>query len=479
MQRRRAPRRDDGRESWFVGDAGRQAQARAAPEEARPVRWRDGVKARSSHDDAGRDRGEVEDVPASQSSQLTIDEARLWSRVQRLATVGAVPEHLGGGLDRPSFGDAHAEATRLVARWMLEAGLDVTLDETGNLVGLLRGREPDLPAVGVGSHLDTVPHGGAFDGALGVLAALEAVATLVEVGERPRKSIAVVAFADEEGNTFGVGVLSAQLWTGEITGKQITELVDAGGRSLPDRVAEFDVGLRIAPRPELAVYLEAHVEQGPQMERWGGRAAAVTTIVGIARATVRFVGKANHSGTTPMEQRHDAACAGSQLVLDVRDMARAGGGALVGNVGVFEIAPGATNVVPGSARLRIEFRSPDLRLLEDAMRAVEARARDIAETNHVDVEIEPWHVAKPVDLDPAIVRTVQDALCDAGLPAHTMPSWAGHDAKVMARHMPTGMLFVPSVDGISHAPDERTKPEDCSLAAEVLVHALRRLARSD
>lgn len=416
------------------------------------------------------------DFSDDRSRTSFIDAERLWSRLQQLARIGAAPASDGGGIVRPAFSGAHAEAVRIVAGWMREAELDVGLDETGNLFGVLAGSDASAEAIGVGSHLDTVPHGGAFDGSLGVLAGLEAVHALVARGWRPRRPIAVLGFADEEGNTFGIGVLSAQLWTEEIGPGRHHELVDEEGRTLIDRVAAFDSGdLPTVARPHLAAYVEAHVEQGPVLDRRGWRAAAVESIVGIARATVIFHGIANHAGTTPMEMRRDATWAAAELVLEVRDLALATEGRAVGTVGLFEVSPGVTNVVPGSVRLRVELRSPEAELLDELARGVEQAVRASAERYGLSSTVEPWHVAPPVAMDRTVAGAVQYALSASGLPVRTMPSWAGHDAKVMARHMPTGMVFVPSIGGISHAPDEATDPGDCAVAAQVLAETLLRL----
>lgn len=387
-----------------------------------------------------------------------------------------MPADAGGGVTRIAWSPAHAEAVALVAAWMRDAGLEVGLDATGNLIGTLPGREPGLPAIALGSHLDTVPHGGALDGALGVLAALEATQTLAERGERLHRSLAVLAFADEEGNRFGIGVLSAQLWNGEIPPERYGDVRDAGGRSLADVIADFAVpGVRRVERPAIAAYLEAHVEQGPLLDRDGRPAAAVTSIVGIARTTVRFRGEANHAGTTPMALRRDAGWGAAELALAVRDLGLAAGGRAVATVGVLELQPGATNVVPGVASLRIELRSPDEALLAELRGAVEREARAAADRNGLDVGLEPWHHAPAVPMDPTVLRATVGALADAGVPEHAMPSWAGHDAKVLARRLPVGMVFVPSIGGVSHSPHEETLPEHCALAAELLLRAARRV----
>lgn len=408
---------------------------------------------------------------------MKIDGARLWDRIQQLAQVGAVPE---GGIVRPAYGPAHAAAVALVASWMREAGLAPGLDDTGTLISVLPGEQPDLGAIGLGSHLDTVPHGGAFDGALGVLAALEVVQTLREAGVVPRRPLAVLGFADEEGNTFGIGVLSAQLWIGEIPPERYGDIRDRDGRGLDDYLARFVVeGVPRVHRPDLAAYLELHVEQGPLLDREGRVAAAVEGIVGIARSTVTFTGEANHSGTTPMALRRDALWGAAELALAVRDLGRASDGRAVTTVGVFEVQPGATNVIPGSVRMRVELRAADEDLLTRLREQVATLAHEAAARHALQVALEPWHHAPAVPMHPLPLRATLEALADTGLPTASMPSWAGHDAKVLARALPVGMLFVPSKGGYSHSPLEDTAREHCAAGAQALLHAALRLAADE
>lgn len=405
---------------------------------------------------------------------MIVNERRLWDRLERLGRVGAVDE---GGIVRPAYGRAHADAVALVAGWARAAGLEPGLDATGNLIATLPGKEPTLGAVGLGSHLDTVPHGGRFDGALGVVAALEVAQTLREAGVTPRRSLAVLGFADEEGNNFGIGVLSAQLWIGEIGPDRYAEIVDREGRGLDRYLADFDVpGLAHVQRPDLAAYLELHVEQGPVLDTDGGVAAAVTAIVGISRTTVVVRGEANHAGTTPMSMRKDALWGGAELALAVRDLGLEADGEAVTTVGVFEVGPGATNVVPGEVRLRVEMRGPDETHLATLRQRVEELAHEAAARHGLSVTLDPWHHAPAVPMHPTPLRATQRALVDAGLPERSMPSWAGHDAKVLARRIPTGMLFVPSRGGYSHSPLEYTGAADCAAGAQALLHAALRLA---
>lgn len=427
-------------------------------------------------DERMTDRDGAAVVADRRQRATVVDGDRLWKRLQALAAIGRSDEP-GGGIHRAAYGADHARAARLVAGWMRDAGLQVGMDAAGSLIGTLPGTRPELPALALGSHLDTVPHGGAFDGALGVLAALEAVQTLAQSGEPLERSLVVIGFADEEGNAFSIGVLSAQLWIGEVTLEDAASIVDRDGRTLADTLAAYRIDeVPRIERPSLAGYLEAHVEQGPVLDASGASAAAVEAIVGIARSTVTIVGEANHAGTTPMRSRKDAAWPAADIVTAVRSMALATDERLVATVGVVEVHPGATNVVPGRSTLRIEVRSADDAALDRFMRDVEALAARLAASYAMSIDVGPWHLAPPVPMDPMMTDAVRGAIADAGEEVRSMPSWAGHDAKVMARSVPVGMVFVPSVGGVSHAPGEVTLEEHCVLAAEILLHAAKRVA---
>lgn len=432
---------------------------------------------------------------------MKVNGLRLWERLERLRTIGADPR---GGVTRPGFGPEHAEAVRQVYDWMAEAGLKAGVDSTGNLIGLLPGGEtagpaPTRPAgpargrsmarlggrrgvgaIALGSHLDTVPQGGAYDGALGVLAALEVAQTLAERGRRLRHPLAVIGFADEEGNNFGIGCLSAQLYTGEIPPERFGTVQDRSGRTLQSVIDGFGgAGLPVMDRPELAAFLELHIEQGPILDAENRPAAAVEAIVGISRTTVLFRGEANHAGTTPMRMRRDALWGGTELALFVKELGLSTRGKAVTTVGLFEVRPGATNVIPGEVEMRIEMRTADEGLMERLRGRIEERAPELAARYGLEVALNPWHHAPAIPMHPAVVASARTAMSDAGVPEFSMPSWAGHDAKVLARHLPTGMLFVPSQGGWSHSPLENTSRESCEVGAQLLLHAALRLDESN
>jgi acetylornithine deacetylase/succinyl-diaminopimelate desuccinylase-like protein len=349
---------------------------------------------------------------------------RVLERLDRLYAIGGGPgaNRLGGTAEED-------EAHELVAGWMREAGLEVEVDGAGNLFGRLRGRRPELPEVWTGSHLDSVPRGGRFDGALGVVGGLEAVERL---GERDR-TLVVVAFRDEEGCT-GPGC--------------------RGSRSLCSG--------RLDPLP--AAFVELHVEQGPQLEEAGAPLGVVTGIAATARAEVVFEGREGHAGTTPMLRRDDAVVAAAELVLRLRDAAAAVDGA-VATVGQFAVEPGASNVIPSRVALSVDVRAPDDERLEQVAAVVPAELR---RTNAVAMAAAPR-------------AALLDQLTARGLPAVELASGAGHDAGVLAAAgVPAAMLFVRSLNGgISHSPDEHSADEDVGLAVDVLTGALDRLASTE
>ena len=342
---------------------------------------------------------------------------RVFDRLDEVYAIGG-----GEGANRVGGTAEEDEAHRLAAGWMRDAGLQVDADSAGNLVGRLPGSRPDLPEVWTGSHLDTVPCGGRFDGALGVVAGIEAVAAL---GPRAR-TLAVVAFRDEERGCHGS-----------------RRLVRSGAR-LP------------------GAFVETHVEQGPVLERAGAPLGVVTSVVGIARGEVTFEGRAGHAGTTPMDTRADALCMAAEFVLRLRDSARAVEGAAA-TVGRLDVEPGAANVIPARVRLTYDVRAPDRERLDRVLAAVPEP---------------PSYRTEPVSLAGEPFDGLREELERAGVPAVELASGAGHDAAILAAAgVPTAMLFVRSLnDGASHSPDEESSPEDVALAIDVLTGALARLA---
>jgi hydantoinase/carbamoylase family amidase len=394
---------------------------------------------------------------------------RVTERLNVLAGIGRDPR---GGLSRFAYTPEHAEACRLVAGWMQDAGLTASVDTAGNVIGVGPGTGPALAA---GSHLDTVPMGGRLDGALGVVAAIECAQALRDAGAALRHRFAVLGFADEEGNTFGIGCLTARAVVGELPLERMHAIRHRDGRTLAECVATWDCGLPRGEAPPLAAYLELHIEQGPRLEAEGVELAAATAIAGISRSTITFEGQANHAGTTPMTMRRDALWGAAAMVLETRRLAMEAAGDAVGTVGRLDVEPGGTNVVPGLARVRVELRSGDETRLGALRRDVEAVARDLADHYTLSVTISPWDHIPGQPLDARVAAALLDAAALRGRRAIRMPSWAGHDAKILAPHVPAGLLFVPSRRGISHAPNEDTDAGDLAAGAQGLLDAVRLL----
>jgi beta-ureidopropionase / N-carbamoyl-L-amino-acid hydrolase len=396
-----------------------------------------------------------------------LDGARLLSDLDHLATIGADP---AGGVSRVAYSPADIEARGWVRDAMLELGMDVRRDEALNLIGRYPGREAGLKPLALGSHTDTVPSGGQFDGALGVVAALACVRALRDAGVHLRHPVEVIDFAAEEA-TLGTPTLGSLAMTGSLTRDALTRPA-WDGRPAADHLRAAGLDARalaraVRPRRVLAAYLELHVEQGRVLEAAGIPIGVVEGIVGIRRFAITFAGQANHAGTTPMADRRDALVMAAPFVLGVRDIAVAAG--VVGTVGVLRVQPGVPSIIPGLVELEAEIRGLD----EAALDRVEARLGEVAEG--AGGELRRTTVKQGVRSDPALTEAVE-AACEAlGLTRRRMASGAGHDAMVIGRLIPQAMIFVPSRGGVSHAPEEFTPPERCVDGGRVLLGALLEL----
>lgn len=399
---------------------------------------------------------------------LKVSPRRLRERIEQLGAIGRDP---AGGLTRLPFTPAHVEAVRQSAQMMREAGLDAGVDEFGNLIGQQAGRQD--AALLAGSHLDTVPQGGIFDGALGVVAAIECAQVLHDAGRPLQHGLAIMAFADEEGHAFGVGTMSSRALVGELGRSRLAQLRDDTGRSVDDYLRTRAHGLPVASVPaHVGAYVELHIEQGPGLEQMGRTVAAVESITGILRAPAVIEGRAAHAGTTPMPGRADALVGAAELVLAVRELALSERDRAVGTVGRVHVQPGATNVIPGRVELTVELRSPDTNVLERLRGAVEGRAAEIARLHSLTVTCGTWDRSPPVPLDPQVRDTILRAIERCDHPPLTLASWAGHDAGVLSRYVPAGMIFVVSTGGLSHSPAEHTPWEAVETGAQVLLETL-------
>ncbi|WP_367123886.1 Zn-dependent hydrolase [Streptomyces phytohabitans] len=402
---------------------------------------------------------------------LRVDADRLLTHLDRLRAVGATGD---GGVTRCAFGREDVEGREFVAALMREAGLDVSVDAAANLVGRRPGRLSAAPPLVLGSHLDTVPGGGAYDGAYGVLAAVEVARTLQENGVVLDRPLAVVAFSNEEGTTgtpamFGSRAMAGCTEPGELElpvagqDRTLAEALDAaGGDSRRLGSVRREPG-------SVAAYLELHIEQGPVLTGSGTAIGVVEGISGRLTAEVTVHGQANHAGTTPMTDRQDALLAAAELITRVPLLTGPDGLVRVATVGDCAVSPGAWNVVPGRARLVVDLRDMSEEALVAALGRLRVMADDTAERTGTRIEVAEVQRVSPTPCDPRRQESVRRTADALGLSHVTMPSGAGHDAQWMARVAPTGMIFVPSEGGSSHVPHERTVPADIANGADVLL----------
>jgi N-carbamoyl-L-amino-acid hydrolase len=406
---------------------------------------------------------------------LRVDGDRLLRDLAELSEIGRDP---AGGLSRTAFSPADAQAREWYATKCAAAGLGVELDGLGNMVAGLVSDE-GVPAVWTGSHLDTVPQGGAFDGGLGAVAALECVRRLAESGQRLGRPVRSVVFSDEEGN-YGHLLGSTAMRRG-FSEEELADMTGREGDRLVDALDAFDWarGPRTGPLLDpgrLHAFVELHIEQGPNLEQQGTRIGVVTSIVGLCGGVVRFSGRTDHAGTTPMDARCDALLAAARFISAMPEVARVSGPASVVTTGRVRVEPGGANQVPGLVEVLLDFRDPDREKVAAMERAIGTAASEAASAFGAQATWQPDEVIDPVPLDEGIRELIRRSAADLGLSTTDIPSGAGHDSQNMAQLAPTAMIFVPSRDGRSHSPAEHTADEDVVAGADVLLATLLELA---
>jgi N-carbamoyl-L-amino-acid hydrolase len=410
-------------------------------------------------------------------SHLTINQDRLLADLAALAAIGQTPQ---GGVSRPAMSPNDVAGRAWLRARVEEAGLDFSQDGAGNLSARLPAADPAAPTVLAGSHLDTVPNGGRFDGALGVLAALEVLRTVQEAGLELPVHLEAISFTDEEGSV--LAMLGSRALAGQLTGQHLvhprSDIEDL--RVGLHRLGLAPAGLLAANRDPatLLAFVELHIEQGTRLEEAHSDIGVVTSIVGIRSYWLRFTGEAAHAGTTPMPQRADALWGATDFLHRARALVMEDYTPGVVNCGQLRVQPGAFNIVPGQVDLALEFRHGS----EDQLDAMEAALMVVAESaargHGLELAVESTARVAPAPMSERVMAAVERAAGLLGLRHQRLMSFAGHDTQNLARSVPSGLIFVPSVGGISHNPQENTHPQDLVNGANTLLHTVLALALS-
>lgn len=404
---------------------------------------------------------------------MRIIRERLLASLDDMARIGATPN---GGVTRLALTDEDKTARDLLRSWMEEARYAVRVDDFGNMIGRREG-SADLPPVLLGSHLDTVRAGGRFDGVLGVLGALEVARTLDDHGVTTERPIEIIDWTNEEGARFSPALLGSGAVTGQFEAGYVYDRIDADGHRFEDELRRIGyLGTRENRPVEGSAYLELHIEQGPVLERAGLSVGVVEGIIGDTWIDVAIHGKADHAGPTPMDMRHDALLAASQLIQGVNRIAREEGDPAVGTVGRLNVQPNIINTIPDHVTLVVDVRNLDSARLDGLVERIHALADEIAEEQGVRIGIDRYWTIEPVSFASEIVGAVAASCRELGLEEHRLWSGAGHDAKYAASIWPTAMIFARSRDGLSHAEAEYTAPDDIEAATNVLLGTVARLA---
>ena len=403
-----------------------------------------------------------------QNRDLSIDSDRLMSRINALAEISPIE---GGGNCRLALTDEDMHGRNLLVDWMRECNLEISIDAVGNIIGIWN-IGSGAPVMS-GSHIDTVRTGGRFDGCYGVLAALEVIETCQKAGVTPVRPLAVGIFTDEEGARFAPDMLGSLVYVGGMPLEEALDVIAIDGAKLGDELVRIGYS-GVAPCPGLVphAFVELHIEQGPMLEANGVRIGAVTSVQGISWQEVTIMGQSNHAGTTPMSLRHDPALVAAEITVFIRQLAKKMGGDQVCTVGKVDIHPNLTNVVAAKATITLDVRNTDEELLKLAESKIANYLQVVASAEGVKITTRELARFEPVVFDGRVIDCVEKIAKDQGNSVQRMPSGAGHDAQMLARVCPAGMIFVPSVKGISHNPAEFTETVDLIAGANILLHTM-------
>ena len=410
------------------------------------------------------------------TEDLRINGDRLLSRIEELASIGAID---GGGSCRLALTDEDRAGRDLVVTWMRDLDLDISIDSIGNVVAVRPGKT-DGPPTMTGSHIDTVRTGGRYDGNLGVLAGLEIIESLSENKIETQHPVAVAFFTDEEGSRFAPDMLGSLVYVGGMTLEEALDIKGVDGAKVGDELDRIGYrGTSPCPGPSPRAFVELHIEQGPVLEVEGVAIGAVTGVQGISWTELTVTGESNHAGTTPMALRRDSGFAAAAISTYVRDLSLEMGGSQVATVGRLELHPNLVNVVAGSAVLTVDLRNTVEAYLLESENKLADFLLELASNEGLEIEKRQLARFEPVEFNQEVVDTVENIASRLGHSVMKLPSGAGHDAQMMARVCPTGMVFVPSHKGISHNPQEHTDSDDLIAGCNVLFQTILDLDMKD
>ena len=410
------------------------------------------------------------------TEDLRINGDRLLSRIEELASIGAID---GGGSCRLALTDEDRAGRDLVVTWMRDLDLDISIDSIGNVVAVRPGKT-DGPPTMTGSHIDTVRTGGRYDGNLGVLAGLEIIESLSENKIETQHPVAVAFFTDEEGSRFAPDMLGSLVYVGGMTLEEALDIKGVDGAKVGDELDRIGYrGTSPCPGPSPRAFVELHIEQGPVLEVEGVTIGAVTGVQGISWTELTVTGESNHAGTTPMALRRDSGFAAAAISTYVRDLSLEMGGSQVATVGRLELHPNLVNVVAGSAVLTVDLRNTVEAYLLESENKLADFLLELASNEGLEIEKRQLARFEPVEFNQEVVDTVENIASRLGHSVMKLPSGAGHDAQMMARVCPTGMVFVPSHKGISHNPQEHTDSDDLIAGCNVLFQTILDLDMKD
>lgn len=403
---------------------------------------------------------------------------------QKLFALGEIGRNANGGMDRTTFTPAEMEARNWLKEELHSLNLAVHVDEAANIWGRREGTNPELPVLAFGSHIDSVPNGGIYDGALGVILALEVMHVLEENKVKTMHPLELVSFSAEEPNPFGFSTFGSRAMTGKITAEDIVGVTDSDGRLLTDALQDAggnpnNFASAIRSPHEFAAYLEVHIEQGKRLLQRDIPVGVVTGITGIYREEVTVIGEANHAGTTLMKDREDAFLAAASMALALEEiLLNYPDEEVVGTIGQVFVKPNATNIVPGEVTFSLELRGQTKEKIQDVLAKWEEKVQIIHRHRKVKVEREVKLDQAPVPMSGKIMACCEEQATNLSYPSYRLGSMAGHDAAHMASVTQAGMLFVPSLAGKSHCPEEESRIEDIEKVGNVLLHSILALANS-